>query len=125
MEHSAARARWTVLIFAVVGLGVVGLALQMAASWSSVIGDAVWAACGLAFAAAASVDPHRRRTRRGLVSTTALVLFGLSVAFLMVYWILVDAGQIDRIDFVSAVPIGLGAIGLATSVKPRQPRRGR
>lgn len=126
METSVARARWTALIAIFVLLGIAGLALQVVASWSSVPGDAVWSACGLSFALAAVVDPQRPKTRAGRVAMTALVLFGLSVAFLMVYWIFVDAGQIGRMNSAYlALPIGLGVIGIVATMRAAAPPRAR
>ena len=96
------------------------------ASWSSVPGDAVWSACGRSFALAAVVDPQRPKTRAGRVAMTALVLFGLSVAFLMVYWIFVDAGQIGRMNSAYlALPIGLGVIGIVATMRAAAPPRAR
>jgi hypothetical protein len=111
-------------VWAAIGvLGVVGLALQAAAGWASIPGDALWAACALAFGLMGFIAPRRRlRSRAALVSMVAQSLFGLSTALLMVDWILVDAGRIARIDPVySALPIGLGLISLAAL---RERRRG-
>jgi hypothetical protein len=104
-------------------LGVVGLALQAAASWTSIPGDALWAACALTFGLMGFIEsPRRPRSRAALVSMVAQSLFGLSTALVMVYWILVDAGWIARIDPVcTALPIGLGLIFLAAL---RERRRG-
>jgi apolipoprotein N-acyltransferase len=111
------------LVIAIGVLGVIGLALQAAAGWASIPGDALWAACALTFGLMAFIEPSRqRRSRAGLVSMVAQSLFGLSTALVMVYWILVDAGRIARIDPVyTALPIGLGLIFLAAL---RQRRRG-
>lgn len=111
------------LVVAIGVLGVVGLALQAVAGWASIPGDALWAACALAFGLMGFIEPPRRpRSRAALVSMVAQILFGLSTAFVMVYWILVDAGRIARIDPVyTALPIGLGLIFLAAL---RERRRG-
>ena len=108
---------------AIAFLGVVGLALQAAAGWASIPGDALWAACALAFGLMGLIEPARRpRSRAALVSMVAQGLFGLSTALVMVYWILVDAGRIARIDSAyTALPIGLGLILL---VALRERRRG-
>ena len=119
------RARRAVLILVFVFLGVVGLVLQVAAGWASIPGDAVWAACALTFGLAGFVGAqHRARTRAALVSMIAQGLFGLSAAFVMIYWIAVDAGWIARNDPVYlALPYGLGLIALAALLAPRRGAR--
>jgi hypothetical protein len=118
------RARRAVLILVFVFLGV-GLLLQVVAGWSSIPGDAVCAACALTFGVAGFVGAqHRPRTRAALVSMMAQGLFGLSAAFVMIYWIAVDAGWIARNDPVYlALPYGLGLIALATLLAPRRGAR--
>src|SRR5476651_149858 len=94
VERSAARGRWAAVISLFVVLGVVGLALQLAASWASIPGDAVWAAAALTFSLAVVAEPRRSpRNRRALVSIVALGSFGLSVAAVLFFWILIDAGR--------------------------------
>ena len=107
-----------IVVFGV--LGVLGLVLQVAAGWASIPGDAVWAAGALTFGFAGFVGAqHRPRTRAALVSTIAQGLFGLSAAFVMIYWIVVDAGWIARNDTVYlALPYGLGLIALAALLAP-------
>jgi|ERR1017187_7130803 hypothetical protein len=120
VERSDARGPWPAVIALFVVLGVVGLALQLAASWASLPGDAVWAAAALTFSFAVVVESRRSpRNRRALVSIVALALFGLSVAAVMFSWILIDAGRIERFDpRYLALPVGLGLIGLAASFAP-------
>ena len=121
----SSQTRRAVLILVFGFLGVVGFVLQVAAGWASIPGDAVWAACALTFGLAGFVGAqHRPRTRAALVSMSAQGLFGLSAAFVMIYWIVVDAGWIARNDPVYlALPYGLGLIALAALLAPRRGAR--
>jgi hypothetical protein len=60
-ERLAARRRWAAVIALFVVLGAVGLALQIDASWTSIPGDAVWAAAALTFSTAVVVEPRGQR----------------------------------------------------------------
>ena len=108
-------------------LFILGLVLQLVGSWESVPGDAVWGVAGLAYAAAVvSRQNSRPDSRAELVCRVAMGLFGLSVAFVMTYWILVDSGQIIRVPpFYLALPMSLAAIGIAAwlvSVRTAHPK---
>lgn len=122
-KWSTARAWRKALISLVVALALVGLVQQAADNWSSVPGDALWAACGLSVAVAAIAQPrHPPRSPATLVSIIATCLLGVSMALVMVYWILGDSGRITRIDlfYVTAVPLGLAAVVLGASQASRR-----
>jgi apolipoprotein N-acyltransferase len=104
------------LVACLVGLGLI---FQLAQRWVSVAGDVLWLVAVLLFAVAAAVEP-KPRANGGLAIAAAscFVLAGLAAAVLMVYWILVDSGQVNRSgDLYLTVPVVvLAALGIVGRV---------
>ena len=115
------------LVWVVAGLVLFGLLFQLAQGWASVVGDRLWLVGFVLFGVAAATESPRPHAQKGLAiaATACFVLAGLGAAALMGYWILVDAGQIDRKGDLYTIPVvALAVLGLlGRFAAMRNPRR--
>ena len=115
------------LVWVVAGLVLFGLLFQLAQGWASVVGDSLWLVGFVLFGVAAATESQRPHAQKGLAiaATACFVLAGLGAAALMGYWILVDAGQIDRKGDLYTIPVvALAVLGLlGRFAAMRNPRR--